>query len=245
MPECPAAVPPVARSAATITPCSRRVRAGLVGPKSRTCRQARKGGVRQQESPGPDIHSRSGGLPYGTNVPTGRPDYRVHLAVEASRWGGVRGAISKRGQFIIRDVGMPHEARAGLAEWTFEAACNQADPELFFPVGDGRHTLAQVEQAKAYCAVCRVRTECLSFALSSGVVHGVWGGTTGEEREAAIRSGRSAALGSPHSYRFAVSRPMPRGRYLCVQQALLLAGRVRYLRRPRRCGPRTSSVLRG
>lgn len=73
------------------------------------------------------------------------------------------------------------------ADWALQGACNHADPELFFPVGNGYHALAQVEQAKAYCAACPVRAECLSFALSSGVEHGVWGGTTEEEREAVIR----------------------------------------------------------
>ncbi|HEX4288967.1 MAG TPA: WhiB family transcriptional regulator, partial [Trebonia sp.] len=32
------------------------------------------------------------------------------------------------------------------------------------------------------CARCPVRSECLDFALRTRQMHGVWGGTTAEER---------------------------------------------------------------
>jgi len=67
-------------------------------------------------------------------------------------------------------------------DWWKSAACQDADPELFFPVsavGPGREDIAR---AKAVCASCRVRRPCLEFALATHQVHGVWGGTTEEER---------------------------------------------------------------
>ncbi len=62
------------------------------------------------------------------------------------------------------------------------AACQDEDPELFFPVsavGPGRQDIAR---AKAVCASCLVRRPCLQFAMATHQVHGVWGGTTEEER---------------------------------------------------------------
>jgi len=39
-----------------------------------------------------------------------------------------------------------------------------------------------VAEAKAICAGCPVRNECLAFALRTGQVDGIWGGTTTHER---------------------------------------------------------------
>ena len=77
---------------------------------------------------------------------------------------------------------------ADQADWRELAACRHSDPELFFPVvptGPGR---TQVAAAKAVCARCQVRAECLSFATSTAQDHGVWGGTSEEERRAARRA---------------------------------------------------------
>jgi Transcription factor WhiB len=47
--------------------------------------------------------------------------------------------------------------------------------------------LEQAAKAKAICLTCRVRPECLAFALRTEQVHGIWGGTTEHERAAARR----------------------------------------------------------
>jgi len=67
-------------------------------------------------------------------------------------------------------------------DWRDRAACRDEDPELFFPTGTDGPALLQVEQAKAVCRRCPVTDECLSWALATGQDHGVWGGTTEEER---------------------------------------------------------------
>ena len=72
-------------------------------------------------------------------------------------------------------------------QWWSAAACRSADPDLFFPISDSGPALEQAAQAKAICATCRVRRECLAFALRTGQVHGIWGGTTEDERAAARR----------------------------------------------------------
>jgi WhiB family redox-sensing transcriptional regulator len=42
--------------------------------------------------------------------------------------------------------------------------------------------MAQVAEAKAMCAGCEVRAECLAFAMHTRQVHGIWGGLTEHER---------------------------------------------------------------
>ena len=66
--------------------------------------------------------------------------------------------------------------------WRSAAACLSADPELFFPISYSGKALEQVAEAKAICAACPVRRECLTFALRTQESHGIWGGMTEEER---------------------------------------------------------------
>jgi WhiB family redox-sensing transcriptional regulator len=67
-------------------------------------------------------------------------------------------------------------------DWRQLAACRHADPELFFPVSASGPSLDQITQAKAICAGCPVRQQCLAFALGTRQDHGVWGGMSEEER---------------------------------------------------------------
>jgi WhiB family transcriptional regulator, redox-sensing transcriptional regulator len=66
--------------------------------------------------------------------------------------------------------------------WRADAACRDADPELFFPDGEIRAARAQVKMAKLICRGCAVSTICLSWALASGQEAGIWGGLTEDER---------------------------------------------------------------
>jgi WhiB family transcriptional regulator, redox-sensing transcriptional regulator len=67
-------------------------------------------------------------------------------------------------------------------DWRHRAACRDHDPELFFPVSDMGPGARQTEQAKAVCARCPVRAECLEYALDNALDHGIYGGTTESER---------------------------------------------------------------
>jgi WhiB family transcriptional regulator, redox-sensing transcriptional regulator len=69
-----------------------------------------------------------------------------------------------------------------LAEWWTLAACQSADPDLFFPISGAGPARAQVERAKAVCAGCPVLSDCLRYALAAGPLQGVWGGLTEDER---------------------------------------------------------------
>ena len=50
---------------------------------------------------------------------------------------------------------------------------------MFFPVSE--LDTRQVEAAKGICQGCPVQGSCLQFALDNGE-HGIWGGTTEDER---------------------------------------------------------------
>ena len=73
-------------------------------------------------------------------------------------------------------------ALATLGSLWEQAACQTADPELFFPVAAAGASLTQIARAKAVCAACPVREQCLDYAVETGQAHGVWGGTTVDER---------------------------------------------------------------
>ena len=75
--------------------------------------------------------------------------------------------------------GAPAERR----DWWRSAACREADPELFFPVAAHGPAKEEIALAKAVCATCGVRRQCLQYALATHQLHGVWGGTTEEERK--------------------------------------------------------------
>jgi WhiB family transcriptional regulator, redox-sensing transcriptional regulator len=68
------------------------------------------------------------------------------------------------------------------AGWWELAACQSADPELFFPVSDIGPAIADIARAKAVCKSCRIRLRCLDYAIENRQMHGVWGGTTADER---------------------------------------------------------------
>jgi WhiB family redox-sensing transcriptional regulator len=66
-------------------------------------------------------------------------------------------------------------------DWRPRGACVSADPELFFPISSVAGQRQEAE-AKAFCALCQVRPQCLTFALATSQCYGVWGGTTEDER---------------------------------------------------------------
>lgn len=66
--------------------------------------------------------------------------------------------------------------------WEDDAACGGMDLELFFPSrGDGPDKVAT---AKAVCAQCPVRYECLLMAITTHQNVGVFGGLSAKERRA-------------------------------------------------------------
>lgn len=73
--------------------------------------------------------------------------------------------------------------------WMDRGLCAEiGDPDAWFPEKG-----ASTRTAKRVCAACDVRQQCLDYALGTGQVDGVWGGTSPEERVELRRERRSAA----------------------------------------------------
>lgn len=75
-----------------------------------------------------------------------------------------------------------------MLEWQEAAACRGKDPDLFFP--DVGQTWSA--EARAICASCEVRVECLEHALAKPEQRGMWGGYSAEERRDLIRRRRAS-----------------------------------------------------
>jgi hypothetical protein len=92
------------------------------------------------------------------------------------------GRVSKRrGRTPARGVAVSAGVRVAAVPWTLPsgaAACRGTDACLFFPEPGQSDA-----QAKAICAVCPVRAECLAVALANGERYGVWGGVNLEAGE--------------------------------------------------------------
>ena len=72
--------------------------------------------------------------------------------------------------------------------WMTRARCANTDPSHFFP-SDG----VGVELAKKTCAGCPVAEQCLEYALTRRVEHGVWGGCSERQRRRIRRQRREVA----------------------------------------------------
>jgi WhiB family transcriptional regulator, redox-sensing transcriptional regulator len=72
--------------------------------------------------------------------------------------------------------------------WMINAACRTKDPETWFPVSEIGPGATQVAEAKAVCAGCPVREDCLEFALALGLDYGVFGGMSASERRKLVRT---------------------------------------------------------
>jgi len=71
--------------------------------------------------------------------------------------------------------------------WMDRAKCQGLDLHLFFPER-GQTT----NEAKAVCAACEVRFECLEYALNHDIEFGLWGGVT-ERKRRTLRATRKKA----------------------------------------------------
>ena len=80
--------------------------------------------------------------------------------------------------------------------WRDQATCRDTDPELFFPIGNTGEASRLLVRARAVCADCGVRKECLEFALTTNQDCGVWGGTSEEERRDIRRRNAAARRAS-------------------------------------------------
>lgn len=73
--------------------------------------------------------------------------------------------------------------------WELQGLCGQTDPDSFYPTKG-----MTAREQKKVCGNCEVRLQCLEAALAREPSddHGIWGGTTKDERQT-IRNQRKQA----------------------------------------------------
>ncbi len=79
-----------------------------------------------------------------------------------------------------------------VTKWQTSAACHGEMGSLFYPpLRTERKAvrLAREQRAKAVCAGCTVRQECLETALAQNERYGIWGGLTDVERRQLLDAG--------------------------------------------------------
>lgn len=76
------------------------------------------------------------------------------------------------------------------ARWQDKAACKGMDPTLFFGpefAETVKEKRDREDAAKAVCATCPVKKDCLEYALEAREAYGIWGGLTELERKTLLR----------------------------------------------------------
>lgn len=91
----------------------------------------------------------------------------------------------------------PDPLRQPDDDWQERGACRGENPSLFFaPDNESPHQRRLRETAaKSICSRCPVRAACSAYAVQTGEVYGIWGGTT--ERERSHTGQRVLREGSP------------------------------------------------
>ena len=92
-----------------------------------------------------------------------------------------------------------------LRDWRELAACRNAATAHYDPFFDESEKGERA--AIAICQICPVQGECLAYAIDTGQLHGVWGGTPQQELRRLItrdRRGRAQARRASAHHRNAV-----------------------------------------
>jgi len=88
------------------------------------------------------------------------------------------------------------------ATWRAQAACVDADPDLFFP--EPGTPVGRIADAKKVCAACPVRQACLEDAMRRGESEAICGGLTAGERRQLAGSPRGRRPGKASARQLAV-----------------------------------------
>ncbi|MGZ4594556.1 MAG: WhiB family transcriptional regulator [Actinomycetes bacterium] len=99
----------------------------------------------------------------------------------------VASAVAEEQGYLYRG-----EGRELQREWWAAAACQEAEPELFFPISP-KDTWSR-DLALEFCRSCAVRDACLGVALADPALVGIWGGTDENDRQL-LRTGTLARTG--------------------------------------------------
>lgn len=103
--------------------------------------------------------------------------------------GSVTQAELEQAQLLmlgIFDLGYQKKIRETI-HWQESALCAQTDPDIFFPEKGG-----STAPATSICSQCEVRAECLEYAVSNDIRHGIWGGMSDNDRRRISRERKRA-----------------------------------------------------
>ena len=78
-------------------------------------------------------------------------------------------------------------------DWQAMAACAGDQGVAFYPPVSAERRKARANRerrAKAVCATCSVRSQCLAHAIARDERYGIWGGMTDKERRLAAEPAR-------------------------------------------------------
>jgi WhiB family redox-sensing transcriptional regulator len=73
--------------------------------------------------------------------------------------------------------------------WQIKAACRGPQSAVFYPPNQFERKDEKLERevrAKAICATCSVKKDCLEYAITIREQHGIWGGLNEVERKQVI-----------------------------------------------------------
>lgn len=87
----------------------------------------------------------------------------------------------------IFDLGYAKKEPDEAIHWQESALCAQTDPDIFFPEKGG-----STAPATSICSQCEVRAECLEYAISNDIRHGIWGGMSDNDRRRISRERKRA-----------------------------------------------------
>lgn len=76
-------------------------------------------------------------------------------------------------------------------KWQTHARCRDVSTDTFYPPdrARGRARVLNDRPAKQICESCAVLVPCRRYALDTREPHGIWGGTTPQERDELLRGG--------------------------------------------------------
>jgi WhiB family redox-sensing transcriptional regulator len=86
---------------------------------------------------------------------------------------------SKRGGYSYMELMSEWQLKNNDFSWMKNAACQGADPEIFF-AESGWHTANA--KAQQYCRNCTVYKQCMKFAIDNEIDYGIWGGLSPKQR---------------------------------------------------------------
>ncbi|MDP9801346.1 WhiB family redox-sensing transcriptional regulator [Arcanobacterium wilhelmae] len=115
---------------------------------------------------------------------------RNHARLQAARTEETDPRSAQRLMEGIFNLGYGTATPAEDLSWMEDALCAQTDPDIFYPEKGG-----STAPATSICRNCPVRAECLDYAVTNDIRHGIWGGTSDNDRKRMSRERKARAAG--------------------------------------------------